>query len=42
MGNIDQYGLLSFLIGLALIYICCIPRLFSVETILRFIDRNDY
>ena len=37
MGNIDQYGLLSFLIGLALIYICCIPRLFSVETILTFL-----
>lgn len=37
MGNIDQYGLLSFLIGIILIYTCCIPKLFSVETLLCFV-----
>lgn len=37
MGNIDQYGLLSFVIGFILIYICCIPRLLSLETLLIFL-----
>ncbi len=37
MGNIDQYGLLSFLIGIILVYICCLPKLLSLETALSFL-----
>lgn len=37
MGNIDQYGLLSYIVAVILIFSCCIPRFFSLETLLTFI-----
>ena len=36
MGNIDQYGLISFIVAISLIFMCCIPRFLSVETLLAF------
>lgn len=37
IGNIDQYGLSSYIIALILIFSCCIRKLFSIETLLAFI-----
>ena len=37
MGNIDQYGLLSYLVVLCIIFSCCIYRFLSLETLLSFI-----
>lgn len=37
IGNINQYGLLSYIVALTLIFSCCIKKFFSVETLLAFI-----
>lgn len=37
IGNIDQYGLLSYIVALTLIFSCCIKNFFSIETLLAFI-----
>ena len=37
IGNIDQYGLLSYIVALLIIFLCCIPRFFSIETLLVFV-----
>jgi len=37
IGNIDQYGLLSFFIGLILLFSCCFYKVFSLETLLCFV-----
>ncbi|MGE4287770.1 MAG: hypothetical protein AB7E36_03700 [Salinivirgaceae bacterium] len=34
VGIINDYGLLSFIIGVCLISVCCITRFFSIETLL--------
>ena len=37
IGNIDQYGLLSYIFALILIFSCCIPRFLSLETLISFV-----
>jgi len=37
VGGINDYGLLSYLIGILFIATCCLPRFFSLETLLLFV-----
>lgn len=36
MGNINDYGLLTFIVGIFFIFYCCIPGIFSLPTLLIF------